>query len=688
MAMYEVNPLITTTPKNVFKSLWYTYIREMKKPKPISIADQIREDLNKMNWGRWEGWISSGWKGYYLKYPESMEDYVLEELNELNDKDYERRGIIMPYTPSEKYEWEAQKIYTISEWIDGVTDFVSANEELLIPVGMKRLPFRNSMITKKVIGFLKGAILIISSIILEKCNKDRNKLINIIDKLPTKEEVSRGIKHTYLKPAANLAFAVAEPISTLRTSLENPDSDVGILVANCINDILDEIGDHYVDSFANSVVALKAELNRRRQNKKNGIDDKSANAIFAILGNEFGKILENAKENAKNQDEVIIPEEVVSNTETSIPMVRPHIVSEQTVADTEHPVVDPFPNPTIPQQKVQTEPNPMNMHIPRVDDPSDNPVFYKPKPMIIRTKPEFIVQGANEQKSIPLDSAPEVFKSSLKNIDPKFREYFEKNLWALKITDIANSKGLKTLVSPSCDSAGNLKFMSFKTTMTQNTNGVEREVILDDKSFIIDVGQVINRDYNIWPCFQNGREAPIELCDVAYKLFKRAKNKKDISGVNYDFISKVFEVGFSNLNKSDIDGVVAFKPELLERNRHIVLITLPMDNLVNSWREISEKLYIYIMEFQKKNYNDPKWGRVDLRDYRFALKAYNPNDLTMLFSSKGISKYFMYSDTPRAIDYDITVYPVFDRIDDNGIPHLERDENGLPNLIADLSVSK
>lgn len=681
MAVYEVQPL-TVEPKNIFKSLWYTYIREMKKPKSISIAPEIKEELRKMKWGKYEGFITDGQKGYYLRYPESMSEEIIDELNELNDDYLRKCGIVMPYTPAEKYEWEAQNIDNIAEWIDGITEFVSANEAVLMPVAMKKLPFTNAAITKKVISLLRGVVLIVSSIIIGRFNGNRIKMLEAMEKLPDRDSLFKAISHTYLSPAKRLVYAIDPYLEELKKELAKEDTDVGLLIGTTINNILNEIDANYVDAFANAVSALKGELWRRRNYKKENKDNPS----IPFLMEAFGEMVENLK---KKQDEdkpqvIEIPEsEVVSSpTETPIHMLKP--VRDHSMD--QHPVIDPFP-----QYFSQTEPaaHSMVQHMQHIPDPTDNVVQFRSKPIVARAKPEFVVDGANKTKEGIPQNIPEEFVSSINNVDPSIRKYFQKNLWALKIHDIAVSKGLKMIIYPEVDISGNLIFMKFvvsrEEALPDGAGAIER--VVDDKSFRVDIGQVINRDYNIWPCFQNGDVTPVELCDVAYRLFKRNKPKRDIDGVNYEFIEKIFTVGFSSLNKKDVDGVIAFSPDILARNRLISLITLPNDKgKVDLWRGMATKIAMTINGFEKMNYNDPTWHGTDLTKYRFAVRSYDHNDLSMTLTTRGVPKYLMIPEEPKQSFYEIYAAPSISGYTADGIPNVEFDDSRLP--VIQLTIAK
>ena len=691
---YEVNPLITTQPKNVFKSLWYTYVREMAKPKPISIASQIKEDLYNMKWGRYEGWIGDGMKGYYLRYPESMPDEVLEELNELNDRNIENKGIVMPYTPAEKWDWEAQSIGMIADWINGATEFLSMNEDILIPAGMKKLPFTNTNITKKIIGYLKTAVVFVSTFLVGRYNGNRQKIIESIGKFPTKETFSRALKHTYLKNSARLAFAISDPILKLKDDLQDENTDVGIAIANCITTILNDIETKYVDSFANAVVAIKAEMMRRKEGKKSSrdaIDVSALNSILTILGKEFGEMLDNI-EKEKNNPEVIIPEVVsssISKTESApIPMLRNLIVSDQAVNDPEtHPVQYPFNDP---KQFEQTEANPTPMQqvqtqlrqMRRINDPSDNQFNIPIKPVVYKAKPEFI-NDANKVKNTPLEIAPDHIKSSIENVMESSRKYFINNLWALKICDTAVNKGFKCAANPIIDSADNVKLIEFITSREENG----KNIVLDDKSFVVDLGQVINRDYIIWPCFRNGARGPLELCDYAFKLFKRTKTHKDVESLNMQFIEKIFDVGFSGLNKEDVSAVSAFNKKILDDNKNIVLISIPNDEMKETWRVIARKVSNHIKEFSKLYYNDPSVKGIELDKYKFVCVEADPNTLDMTFSSYNVPYYFMDPNSIRRDWYFVIRTKVrYDKVDDDGIPRIALDENNEP--IIEISVEQ
>ena len=150
---------------------------------------------------------------------------------------------------------------------------------------------------------------------------------------------------------------------------------------------------------------------------------------------------------------------------------------------------------------------------------------------------------------------------------------------------------------------------------------------LYNKSFVIDIGSVIDGRYGIWPCaVSNGQYAPLEMCNVAYHL-----NGRD-GKLNEKFIEAIFMYGFSGLDKKFADQHILYKERMLITNRKVDMISLPSAFLDKVQRNIIKGACIRAA------------GNLEPR---FRFESVDPKTLTFVLTNIGVPDYLFGPVSPR-----------------------------------------
>ena len=757
----------TDTPEvhDVFKQLWYAYVREMAKPRKESLSREIRNELMKLSWddgtrycGRRAGErardVMNMQRDLYLNHPDLMPNDLLELLNAVNDKIISESDEIMMTTPAEKYTWQREEIDRVIAAINDLEDIV-ADESLLDNVGMPKFKITNAN-SKQILNVIRGSIFVLTGLVLKKADNKRENIKKGIDEMPDPELIQKAFRQGYLAEAAGIVTGVFPAINQLRADLDDENIDVSVAIGNCISSILDIIESRYLKQFAAAMIGLRERVNRKRKEEKKSNPkakvifkkkeekakaEKETKTAAGSFLKEFVSTIKGPKvkvdtENPVDKDPVVVKVQDKKETEDTAKKIAEKKKSEaegkdkkdegkekaekkapkfkidgsdkkETVEKTEgnptpmvivkedesHPVTDPFPSQPIQVEAVEAmaqymaqqqnrdpsefmPPAPQGpVMVPHIPDPSDQPIhFDQAKPISVKAKPEFMVQAAKESKTVPSAAQEKIIELTMENVPDRVRPYLEKYPWTIKILNIAMRKGLGMYVIPEIGSDGKVKMFTF-TTINQN-GGVN-----DDKSFQVDLGQVINRDYGLWPSFKNGAPAPLEMCDQCFRFYKRDKSK-NIEGVNFEFIEKLLDVGFSGLNKADKKSVGnLYSATTLENNKYIVLITLPRDkDMLEFYRAAATKTVAVIKDFAKMNVNDPEMGDLDLTQYRFTVKDFDSEKGTITFTNENVPRYFMRNTgVPNQI-VEIDVAPIIKEVQDDGTVVIESDSDKKPNF--------
>ena len=262
----------------------------------------------------------------------------------------------------------------------------------------------------------------------------------------------------------------------------------------------------------------------------------------------------------------------------------------------------------------------------------------KPKGSI----PEFMAQTVQVPR---VDAAQRIFAPVHQNpantMDNRLAGYPFVN----DIQAIANGVGIYTVPELIVDSGDNPMLIFIRAYNNQ--------AYLSDKSFIIDLGKVIDNRYGIWPCAApNGMYNVLESCDEVYRLFESDKSN---SKINKDFLTTVFQYGFSNLADDVKKKHTLYGIRMTETNRSIALITMPDAFAMNrEARNIIRGACIRLApEIVANGYT---------KDGRFKFKWVNTENMEFCLTNEGMSHYFMTQAYPHRT-CEILMKPV---LDENG----------------------
>ena len=212
------------------------------------------------------------------------------------------------------------------------------------------------------------------------------------------------------------------------------------------------------------------------------------------------------------------------------------------------------------------------------------------------------------------------------------------------IQAIANSVGIYTVPELIVDVADNPMLIFIRAFNNQ--------AYLPDKSFIIDLGKVIDNRFGIWPCAApNGAFNVLESCEQVYRLFE---NDKTTTKVNKEFLTALFQYGFSNMGdniKNDKKNLL-YGLRMTSTNQVIALITMPDTmHLDSKSRNIIKGACIRMApEFVKAGYN---------KDGRLKFSYVNKETLEFGLTNEGMSHYFMTQAYPHQT-LSLTLKPALD----------------------------
>lgn len=248
-----------------------------------------------------------------------------------------------------------------------------------------------------------------------------------------------------------------------------------------------------------------------------------------------------------------------------------------------------------------------------------------------RAVPEFIAQ--NDMRTAQVDPRQIIFSPVQQNqnySDQRIKQY----PFISAVQDAANRVGMYVTFELIVDSANNPLLIFVRTYNSQAYN--------PDKSFIIDLGVVIDGRIGIWPCAEiNQQYRPLETCDEAYRMYP---SDSDLSKINTAFLTEIFQYGFSNINPEVKKKNILYGDKMTNANRVFALITIPTD-INKELRSIIRGFFIRSApDFMKKNYS--YYGR-------FRVVSVDQNTREVVISNEGMSQYFMgpvYPHTPLAIN--------------------------------------
>lgn len=272
------------------------------------------------------------------------------------------------------------------------------------------------------------------------------------------------------------------------------------------------------------------------------------------------------------------------------------------------------------------------------------PVFYDPAPYDGDYIPEFLNPDIQHSAN---SGVPEIISENTMNVprvtvtdrvfqpitqstgylDPRIMEY----PWVQDIQRTANDLGYYINPSIIVDGANNPVMIRIDTFGGQNN------VFLPDKSFIIDLGVIIDGRYGIWNAIQsNGNMAFLEFCNEAYAL--NAERTIDNNGrrdkvhvMNITLLEKIFKFGFSNLKGSLNKGDILYGERMIVTNRVIDLITMPTNGLSKDAKNLIKGGCIRAATVLAQN---PAIGRL-----RF--KSVDPKSLSFVLTNENEPVFFL-----------------------------------------------
>lgn len=201
-------------------------------------------------------------------------------------------------------------------------------------------------------------------------------------------------------------------------------------------------------------------------------------------------------------------------------------------------------------------------------------------------------------------------------------QYYQENnkySWIAEMIGIANNVGYMLDVNPIPN--GTNPNILFVRTFKNNE-------YLQNKSFVIDLGCVIDGRYGIWPCaISNGGYAPLESCNTAYHL-----NGKD-GKLNAKFIESIFMYGFAGIDKKILAQHILYKERMIITNRKIDMITLPTAFLDKVQRNIIKGACIRAAD--------------NLTDGRYRFESVDPKTLTFVLTNINVPDYLFGPVSPK-----------------------------------------
>ena len=249
--------------------------------------------------------------------------------------------------------------------------------------------------------------------------------------------------------------------------------------------------------------------------------------------------------------------------------------------------------------------------------------------------PEFMSQN---QLNVPKPNPTAmVFNPVQQNqqFDPRLVNYQFVN----QIIQLANSVGYYVMPELIVDGADMPMLVYFRTF---NSNA-----FLHDKSFVVDLGTVIDNRYGIWPCANpNGAYNVLESCNAAYTLYKRDNT------LNTELLLDIIKFGFSNIKPKKED--ILYGERMCITNRRIALISMQLP--VSIKLDKGDRNIIRGACIRMATQLDPSLGR-------FEFKSIEPQTLEFVLTNKNMGPYFL---VPGPVPPVVTELHCTPALDENG----------------------
>ena len=250
--------------------------------------------------------------------------------------------------------------------------------------------------------------------------------------------------------------------------------------------------------------------------------------------------------------------------------------------------------------------------------------------------PEFMSQN---QLNVPKPNPTAmVFNPVQQNqqFDPRLANY----QFVSQIIQLANSVGYYVMPELIIDNGDERPVLVYFRTF--NTNN-----FLVDKSFVVDLGTVIDQRYGIWPCANpNGAYNVLESCTIAYTLYKRDNT------LNTELLLDIIKFGFSNIKPKKED--ILYGERMCITNRRIALISMQLP--VSIKLDKGDRNIIRGACIRMATQLDPSLGR-------FEFKSIDPQTLEFVLTNKNMGPYFM---VPGPVPPVVTELHCTPALDENG----------------------
>lgn len=274
--------------------------------------------------------------------------------------------------------------------------------------------------------------------------------------------------------------------------------------------------------------------------------------------------------------------------------------------------------------------------------------------------PEYMAQNTvNVPKTDPMGV---VFNPITQQEAEYLGQIFSKHPWINDLKEIANSNGY--LIHPEAI-FDNDKQLALVFVRTFNNGNL---AYIQDKSFIIDLGKVVDNRFGIWPVANpDGSYNILEAANVVYSLFEDKGKKKTI---DKDFLDKVFKFGLSGLEECYRKEHVLYNERMLITNRRINLLTMPTKDVDSATRNLIRGACIrYATQL------DPNMGR-------FAIRDLDPRTKTFILDNKDVVENYLI---PNTVQRPWTVIYAWPEIDKDGkfVPANEKKGTDIKYVFGD-----
>ena len=675
---------------NCFSEALEYYIQEKNKPRNKSNYREARKMMESFVWQ--PSWVlipnvavsilvTKIKMNYWLDNPDTIPQEVIEDLDKVNADYFKMHYPNMHSTPTQKVKLEREEMDRVIERLKNVevaiVDYCESNEEAQAVMGMPIISGKK--LTYAVVSFIRTILAdIITNAILSK-DGGADGVKKFVDSMPDLKLIQKAMAQTDFKDLIDLMAEIDKPIKEMRDKLDDKKVDAKTVIFDTLSFILTVIENKFYHEFAQLIVKIRDKVKQRNKKKeaptifdKMDLNNAAVEAKLRQKAEAEAKAKKEeadkaakakpSKEEKPKKEKVIIPEIVENKSDGQMGMaiIAAGPIVEGTVIET----APAEPKGEVEQVEVKVKPSKD-----RIEDPTDEPIKLTDNvdpPESKGKKPNIITEPAKDSKSEPEQKDSK--EDDLPDLDlpDEYKEIVEKNRWILDIV-YAGWKA-ETRISYRFvtvhDMSGAVKMVQFMAFTTEN-------VLNPAKSFTVDMGQVVNKEFGIWPNFDaHGSVFPVEECTIAYRLFLRGEDKK--RKFNKELIHNIASFGFDGLSKDDKSKNVLYGENILKNNRHVALITLPYDqNHKKHYQNAATKMTKLIEE------SPNLIPGLDLNSTRFRVKSHDLSTGSVVFTNAKMSRYYLYGNEVAPVVVEFTLTPVVVK-DANGKMFFKTDDKKIP----------